>query len=197
MCSVLSSCGFMALVKIKSGTPPVPCAQRLWSFLSLGGNFGGDVCFPIYGLAVAAVGSAPEKKQRQRAVIESTRTLQGADHKLCLHQTPSNGNTVSAGRICLHDSCRAICGHDALTRILKTKDYQIVRLALFSPRLQIIRAFGAGPLFKTRPSLLKGNCHGPARRKAPSMAKKPVLVSKRSKPLDIFAVSDAIEFHLC
>jgi hypothetical protein len=72
----------------------VPCAQRLWSFLSLGGNFGGDVCFPIYGLAAVTVGSAPEKKQRQRAVIESTRTLQGAGIKLCPHQTPSNANTA-------------------------------------------------------------------------------------------------------
>src|SRR5580692_523033 len=95
MCSVLSSGAFMVL-KNKSGTPPVPCAQRLWSFLSLGGNFGGDVCFPIYGLAVVTVGSAPEKKQRQRAVIESTRTLQGATDNLCAHQTPSNANTALA-----------------------------------------------------------------------------------------------------
>jgi hypothetical protein len=91
----------MAPLKIKSGTPPVPCAQRLWSFLSLGGNFGGDVCFPIYGLAVVTVGSAPEKKQRQRAVIESTRTLQGAANNLCRHPTSSNANAVFAGPILL------------------------------------------------------------------------------------------------
>src|SRR5579885_2328193 len=52
------------------------CPKALVLF-SLGGNFRGDVCFPIYGLAAFTTGSAPKEKQRQRAVIEDTSNTAG------------------------------------------------------------------------------------------------------------------------
>jgi hypothetical protein len=59
------------------------------SFLSLGGNIRGGVCFPIYGLAASTTVSAPEKKQRQRAVIEGTSNTAG-----CRPEATRPGPTV-------------------------------------------------------------------------------------------------------
>jgi hypothetical protein len=38
----------------KDNTPPVPYAQRLKTFLSLGGRLRRNVCLPIYGLTSSA-----------------------------------------------------------------------------------------------------------------------------------------------
>jgi len=67
-------------MKLKGDTPLVPYAQRLRTFLVLGGRLRRSLCLPIYGLASSATGSAPVIFSRRRAVIESTSNTAGCQH---------------------------------------------------------------------------------------------------------------------
>ena len=60
-----------------NSTPPVPYAQRLKTFFSLGGRLLRNFCRPVYGLTSFAPVSTSVIFLRQRAVIESTSNTAG------------------------------------------------------------------------------------------------------------------------